>query len=776
MPKFPNNHFARPSWARLGINSLFVVAMLGLAALGSHPAFNLMFGSIDKVQFDTVAQHFAHPNSHKVAVINIDEKTLRELGPKNLYKYYDPLFAQLTDAASVAIDILFVPYTPTGELAQAMSKNGKVVLPLSTGGTDGRGNPLVPPPPALQQAAAALGQRAVTSGHFGSVDGIIPYQQVGNKIYSHITLEAMRIAGLGMSVDALQTNLQAHTLSIATATTNSILLMLPRSSALSQYSYIDVVQGRVPATAFAGKIVFIGHSVFGEAGTFQTSSLNVDEVNRAQLDALLTEALVDGNMVRELSRAETIPIYLALALGMLLICALTPGLRMHLLALAWIVLLFAGSMLLLANAHIWLRVGVMPIIYALIYAFYAWGRLARTHRLLHHEIRELRGISAAVGSSPTLDSAVSFDQNSSDPFEEIKTAMRQIRAWQEAYVNVINLLPSPIFLEKDGQIALWNDKAAMLLGAEEIAQGSAGTMIPAIQECVKRNRGQEGPADMEIELNGRVHMLLSVPFAPFDPLISGDGIANLICLVDIADVKQTVSHDRQALRHMAHDLRNPLTTILALIEEQSSAAQPSGAGQDEKFIGELRRQVDYSLRVAQDFMQLSRAEQIDAQDFLPVSLHDLAAEAVDQVAPAAEQKSIALLAPEDTGQPLFLLGNWNMLMRSLVNVLDNAIKYSPPGSAITVRLARENGDQGELATIHVIDQGIGIPADALPHLFEPFFQVDGRHDGKTGIGLGLPFVLTVVERHGGTISVASHAGLGTDFRIALPLAVVADTA
>nr|WP_269768142.1 sensor histidine kinase [Burkholderia ubonensis] len=104
-------------------------------------------------------------------------------------------------------------------------------------------------------------------------------------------------------------------------------------------------------------------------------------------------------------------------------------------------------------------------------------------------------------------------------------------------------------------------------------------------------------------------------------------------------------------------------------------------------------------------------------------------------------------------------------MRALTNLLDNAIKYSDDGTAVDVWI---DADDRQVA-VSVQDQGIGIPAAAMPRLFEPFFQVDGTYrDASRGVGLGLPFVKAVSERHGGSIDVTSTPGQGSRFTVRLP--------
>lgn len=385
--------------------------------------------------------------------------------------------------------------------------------------------------------------------------------------------------------------------------------------------------------------------------------------------------------------------------------------------------------------------------------------------------------------------------------------MREIRTWQSIYVSVINRLPYPVFLAIDGNIKIWNMKASGMLGehssadiamSKAVGSGVSGTgsldaddagamgfgtesssqgdsqdtftvPIPDIQQLVAKYCRSNDSVSQEVVLNGREHILLCVPYPSLDtalgPAAAEEHVSHLVCLVDIADVKERVTHDKQALRHIAHDLRSPLTAILTLIEERATYDRVDNSGNEHLFLDDLRRQADYSLRVAQDFLQLSRAEQIDRQAFAPVILEDIAAEAIDYAWSAAEKKSIQVIGPECSVENTMLMGNADMLIRTIVNVIDNAIKYSPPHTSIKVRLV--DVDQKHMA-LHIVDEGMGIAEDDLQRLFDPFFQVVTQGEAEAGVGLGLPFVKTVIERHGGSVNVQSAPGIGTDFKIVLP--------
>jgi signal transduction histidine kinase len=108
--------------------------------------------------------------------------------------------------------------------------------------------------------------------------------------------------------------------------------------------------------------------------------------------------------------------------------------------------------------------------------------------------------------------------------------------------------------------------------------------------------------------------------------------------------------------------------------------------------------------------------------------------------------------------------------RALANLISNAIKYSPNGSEVLVRVGRDRAAPAEWALVEVRDQGIGIPAADLPRLFERFFRARNAVDQAVGTGLGLAGARAIVEQLGGTIAVESQEGVGSTFAVRLPLA------
>jgi signal transduction histidine kinase len=154
----------------------------------------------------------------------------------------------------------------------------------------------------------------------------------------------------------------------------------------------------------------------------------------------------------------------------------------------------------------------------------------------------------------------------------------------------------------------------------------------------------------------------------------------------------------------------------------------------------------------------------------PVSLRELTREVLADLRPVSPHHTLEY---EEPGEPLTLHGDRSRLAQVLVNLVENAVKYSPMGGTIRVTLERD----GARARVSVADGGIGIPADQKDHLFERFFRArNAPISGFGGLGLGLYICRDIVERHGGHIWVESEVGHGSTFYVALPLLSAASPA
>lgn len=243
----------------------------------------------------------------------------------------------------------------------------------------------------------------------------------------------------------------------------------------------------------------------------------------------------------------------------------------------------------------------------------------------------------------------------------------------------------------------------------------------------------------------------------------------------LRDVSERLRFERlqeEFLSALAHDLKNPLTTMRGqtqLLRRRIARGEPPD---EERLDASLEGIDTAAVRMTRlldelvDVTRLRAGQEIDLSRE-PADLVELAQRSVDEQARTTERHQLRLLADMDA-----LPGSWDgpRLERVLANLLGNAIKYSPEGGEIVVRISREGTGAGATAVLTVEDHGVGIPADDFDLIFERF-QRAGNVERIAGSGIGLAGAKRIVELHGGTISVASKEGEGSTFTVRLPIAL-----
>jgi signal transduction histidine kinase len=184
---------------------------------------------------------------------------------------------------------------------------------------------------------------------------------------------------------------------------------------------------------------------------------------------------------------------------------------------------------------------------------------------------------------------------------------------------------------------------------------------------------------------------------------------------------------------------------------------------DERALQQIVSQSNRLHRLIETLLDISRADQGAIElTCTPLDLATVARRVVAEIAPGLERHTIETPAE---GEPLLVYGDELRLEQVLYNLITNAVKYMPNGGMVRVKLLAE----AERAGIAVVDEGLGIPAEAVPHLFERYYRAANvNHRHISGIGLGLAVVQQIVRLHGGTITVESAEGAGSTFTIRLP--------
>jgi heavy metal sensor kinase len=247
---------------------------------------------------------------------------------------------------------------------------------------------------------------------------------------------------------------------------------------------------------------------------------------------------------------------------------------------------------------------------------------------------------------------------------------------------------------------------------------------------------------------------------------TGDELEHLSLALNrmIARLSDAFEQNRRFLADASHELRTPLAAWRG--EMESVVEQTRGLPELRDRAGSALEEVDRLAKIVDALFAISRLDAGEAQqEWARFDLAPLAASTTEQMALLAEDKGVSVSCKVQ-GQ-VSVDGDRARIKQVVVNLLDNAIKYTPSGGSINLDVyARE-----DKALIKVADTGIGIPADALPHIFERFFRVDkARTRDAGGAGLGLAIVKSICNAHGGQVEVESDEGRGSSFTVELPLA------
>lgn len=232
-------------------------------------------------------------------------------------------------------------------------------------------------------------------------------------------------------------------------------------------------------------------------------------------------------------------------------------------------------------------------------------------------------------------------------------------------------------------------------------------------------------------------------------------------------VAQYVSRQRQFVDHAAHDLRSPLTAVRSAVDVALGA--PRSPSEYQEVLADIAEQCQDLTTLANQLLLLAECESTDAPRATEcLRLDRIVERSLEMFLPVAEEKGLALERRfADCGT---VLGDPRLLGQVVHNLLDNAIKFTPSGGRIEVRV--DAVPEERVVRLRVADTGPGIDVDDLPHVFERFFRADRvrQRDGAArGGGLGLSICQAIVAQHGGTISIDSPAGRGTEVIVRLPV-------
>jgi len=713
---------------------------------------------VDDVLYDVLARSNGRAADPSILIVDIDDRSLAELGAWPWSRdVHGQMIDRLSDAGArtIVYDVLFSQASPDPlpdrALGQAIARSGKVYLPqfLQDTGHD------VPPRvvgsiPEIAQGAAGVGLAHVRFDDDGVVRRMAPFEADGPSLTPDLMTLVHRATRTPGAHDPTRSPEQT--------------LLIPFAGPPSIYrhvSFASVLEGEVPPSLIAGRTVFVGLTAPGLGPAFPTPvTPDAASMTGVQLQASVLDGLRSGLMIKPAGPWSRVGFSLAL-LWLLLIGFLVLPPRANLVLTIGLCLLgLAYSAAMFWLGHLWLSPIATVLGLKVVALAWGWAQLGRVNDLLSRELTRVRAIVRGRGAPPKeFESDVVARQALS-----LGEAISRIDDLRRFSADALFSLPdATLVADQRGRVIAANAAAQALFKPAQTLHGvSLADLINALEPLGRRFEldwphatDRHAPIDLHLP-DGRAYQLQTV-FRRDD---NGAAAGWIVRLADISILTAAMRQREQALQLLTHDMRSPQTSILAMLATTPDVPT--------ELSGRIQSYAKRTLALADGFVQLARAE-VTPVSLEPVDLADIAVEAIDEVWPQSVQRKIRI---EQTGDdaPLMVLGDRSVLARTLVNLLTNAVKYSPEGSTITVTLSEQPSANGPTANVAVADQGPGFSREEAATAFRPFerFERPGHDFATNGVGLGLAFVHAAVARHGGEVSCRSEPGVGAEFTVRLP--------
>jgi two-component system, OmpR family, phosphate regulon sensor histidine kinase PhoR len=329
---------------------------------------------------------------------------------------------------------------------------------------------------------------------------------------------------------------------------------------------------------------------------------------------------------------------------------------------------------------------------------------------------------------------------------------------------LVAALPDPILiLDRDGIVIKNNTHAEAMLETRLLGLHiSQAIRAPAVLEAVSLALTDRVSQQVDYEVRGVIARHFEVFISPMGPG-QAHSPALLLMLKDLTREQQIERMRADFVANASHELRTPLASLSGFIETLQGAARSDEKSRD-KFLNLMRGQAERMKRLIDDLLSLSRIEMNAHQrPSAKIDLAEIARHVCDSLRPMAQENKIELNVK--LAEPLIVSGERDELVQVVVNLVENAIKYSNPDSSVEI----EGSRVGDKVSLSVIDHGRGIAEEHIPRLTERFYRISVQESrSRGGTGLGLAIVKHILTRHRGRLVVSSVVGQGSRFTVQLP--------
>lgn len=694
----------------------------------------LVFGDVAKSMGNVLYDHLMRLHGFKatqdIVIIAVDDRSLTELGGWPLKRdHYTQLLDTLDDdrfrPKVIGFDFLFLDPTPDDiELAMAMQRFN-TVLPLEFRIQEDTKQTLKPTLPVQPLAkAAAIGHINLSFDNDGVIRGINLLEQK----WPHFAVKLHQQAHPTHPPDLAQTGYRRFR-------------MVDPRIGFPVVSLTDAIHDNFTRSLLKDKYVLVGvtaPSLGDRYPTLYSGKNNASTPGVAILASVLNASL-DHALIQE--APHLVVFGLALIPLLIMLQSLVRVRPRYALILAAVMMLggvgISDAMLTFANY--WVDPVPFILVALILQPLWAWRRL---EAIVHFVEDQAATLQQFQPSERTPTQAHKSREVVLQYAKLLDHAVASARSELDFLAAIVDEMPDAVAIfDTQDQLLLSNQKIKQLLGAQHLATGSELSQLAQhLHLSTAVLLGRSDPSLVRLNTALGVQELFLKTTTLESP--SG-GHLRLVILTDITELRQSQTQRDRALQFLSHDMRTPVASILSLTRRGAEA--PEANGQREKIVHHAKA----LLNMMDDFILTVSAEAPRYQ-FKQELLDNLMNDAIEQVADLADAKKISLVDQSDASS-IFVMANTRLLVRALVNLLFNAVKFSPNGSRIYIQANCVQGTNGStaLATLTLTNTVCNDASlDLTPSM--------------PGFGLGLDFVDTVIHKHQGSISrEIPHAGMAT---------------
>jgi signal transduction histidine kinase/CHASE2 domain-containing sensor protein len=743
----------------------------------------------DRLIYDRFMRLQAQDAPGDVVIIAIDEKSLEQLGrwpwPR---RFHAQLLQQLAPAkpAALALDVLLpessadMALDDDALLAQSIRQAGfPVLLPVAMQDIGAR-RKLAQPVKPLLDAGVKLGHIHVETSEDGLVRAINLTEGFADEPaqrYPHLGLASLQAAGRAAHM-RVAGDTDVASPSIWERTDLHGIRFLAQQPGFTRISYVDVLAGRADLSRVSGKIVLVGTTAVGLLDAYPTPV--------GGNDGLMPGVEIIGTVIANLQSPERASQAIALApasarwsvtvaivaAAMLALLLLPPRLGL-IVVVAVLGTLGAASYFFMALLGWWFP--PLALFAALLAALPLWS-WRRLEAALSQIASETQLLSAEPSPLAPLTTSVERSVDLVDArLALLRQAGQRVRDLRRALTNALEELPDAAWIvAPDGAVLLANRDAQLLTQQRFVSPDNVYAVLDCYTVMLEATQAEHLG---DIAFSWRLLLQFPLPSAFVEGVEARDAQgrtvlvktaylpdaatgqrwrnAVIVSVVDLTVIRQLEEQREEALRFLSHDIRSPQASILALLDTDD--------GKNSALLHErIRNAAQSTLRLADNFVQFARAENAQSYHFEVQDLDAMAQEAADEVWALAHKAGVTITqTPLD--EPVWVNADRSLMWRAIVNLLNNAVKFSPKGGQVQIKIEQNP----RIARISIIDAGPGMTDAEASRLFTRFSRLPSAQR-KEGVGLGLAFVKAVAERHHGRVEVHSVPGAGSTFTLEIP--------